>query len=135
MLILSMHGTVFKGTQEWEFFWLRFWILYYFIVSYVKILRFCKKNFLIGPVLEEVRFFRVVLGLCGMKKFFELGQKNIFLFFFIYEPFIWANTSFFEIRSINGARDGFMCQSWAKMSKFILLSLKLSQTWFRLVSD
>ncbi len=23
-----------KGTQEWEFFWLRFWILYYFIVSY-----------------------------------------------------------------------------------------------------
>ncbi len=34
-----------KGTQEWEFFWLRFWILYYFIVSYVKILRFCKKTF------------------------------------------------------------------------------------------
>ncbi len=23
-----------KGTQDWEFFWLRFWILYYFIVSY-----------------------------------------------------------------------------------------------------
>ncbi len=23
-----------KGTQEWKFFWLRFWILYYFIVSY-----------------------------------------------------------------------------------------------------
>ncbi len=23
-----------KGTQEWEFFWLRFWILSYFIVSY-----------------------------------------------------------------------------------------------------
>ena len=23
-----------KGTQEWEFFWLRFWILYYFNVSY-----------------------------------------------------------------------------------------------------
>ncbi len=74
-------NIVFKGTQEWEFFWLRFWILYSFIVSYVKILRFCKKNFLIGPVLEEVRFFRVVLGLRGMKKMFELGQKNIFLFF------------------------------------------------------
>ncbi len=27
-------GTGVKGTQEWEFFWLRFWILYYFIVSY-----------------------------------------------------------------------------------------------------
>ncbi len=74
----------FKGTQEWEFFWLRFWILYYFIVSYVKILRFSKKNFLIGPVLEEVRFFQVVLGLRGMKKNFELGQKNIYLFFYLW---------------------------------------------------
>ncbi len=130
-------GTVttwLKGTQEWEFFWLRFWILYYFIVSYVKILRFCKKNFLIWPVLEKVRFFCVVLGLRGMKKFFELGQKNIFNFF-IYEPFVWANTSFFEIRSINGGRDGFMCQFWAKMSKFIPLSLRLSRIEFSLVWD
>ncbi len=74
----------FKGTQEWEIFWLRFWILYYFIVSYVKILRFIKKNFLIGPVLEEVRFFLVVLGLREMKTIFELGQKNIFLFFYLW---------------------------------------------------
>ncbi len=73
----------FKGTQEWEIFWLRFWILYYFIVSYVKILRFCKTNFLIGPVLEEVRFFRVVLGLRGMKKIFELGQKFFLIFLFM----------------------------------------------------
>ncbi len=35
---------------------------------------------MIGPVLEDVRFFRVVLGLRGMKKKIELGQKNIFLF-------------------------------------------------------
>jgi hypothetical protein len=80
----------------------------------------------------EVRFFRVVLGLRGMKKIFELGQK-IFLIFFIYEPFIYAYTSFSEIRSINGARDGFMCQAWAKMSKFILLSLRLSGIEFSLV--
>ncbi len=26
-----------KGTQEWEFFWLQFWNLRYFFVSYVKI--------------------------------------------------------------------------------------------------
>ncbi len=78
----------FKGTQEWEFFWLRFWILYYFIVSYVKILRFCKKNFLIGPVLEEVRFFRVVLGLRGMKKIFLAGSKNIFKFFYLWTLFM-----------------------------------------------
>ncbi len=35
---------------------------------------FTKKKFLIGPFLGEVRFFRVVLGLRGMKKIFELGQ-------------------------------------------------------------
>ncbi len=63
------HRGCLKGTQEWEFFWLRFWILYYFIVSYVKLLRFSKKNFLTGPVLEEVRFFRVVLGLAEWKNF------------------------------------------------------------------
>ncbi len=32
----------FKGTQEWDFFWLRFWILNYFIVNYAQILSFCK---------------------------------------------------------------------------------------------
>ncbi len=31
------------------------------------------------------------------------------------------------------ARDGFMCQSWAKMSKFIPLSLRLSGIEFSLV--
>jgi hypothetical protein len=45
------------------------------------------KKFLNGPVLGEVRFFRVVLRLRGMKKNFELGQK-IFLFFFSFmNPF------------------------------------------------
>ncbi len=43
---------------------------------------FTTKNFLIGPLLGEVRFFRVVLGLRGMKKNFELGQKNFFFFNF-----------------------------------------------------
>ncbi len=49
-----------KGTQDWEFFWLRIWILYYFIVSYAQTLRFCKKNFLIGPRMGEIRLFRLV---------------------------------------------------------------------------
>ncbi len=53
-------------------------------ISYVKILRFYKKNFLIGPLLGEVRFFRVVLGLRGMKKNVELGQ--IFFFSSIMDP-------------------------------------------------
>ncbi len=73
----SIHGLL-KGTQDWEFFWLRFWKLYFFVVSYVKILRFHKKFFLIGAILGEVRVFPVVLGLRGMKKNFELGQKFFF---------------------------------------------------------
>ncbi len=45
-----------KGTQEWEFFWLRFWILYYFIVSYVKILDFAKKTFWLGQYWRSYDF-------------------------------------------------------------------------------
>ncbi len=39
-----------KGTQDWEFFWLRFWNLRYFFVSHIKTLRFYNKIFLIGPL-------------------------------------------------------------------------------------
>jgi hypothetical protein len=61
----------FKGTQEWDFFWLRFLILYYFIISYAKILRFCKKFIFDLTILGEVELFRVVLRLSGTKKNFE----------------------------------------------------------------
>ncbi len=61
-----------------KFFDSDFGHLRYFFVSYIKILRLYKKKFLIGPLLGEVGFFRVVLGLRGMKKNFELGQKNYF---------------------------------------------------------
>jgi hypothetical protein len=44
------------------------------------------KKFLIGPLLGEVRFFRVVLRLRGMKKNFELGQKKYFCFFSFINP-------------------------------------------------
>ncbi len=37
---MAADGSI-KGTQEWEYFWFRFWILYYF--------DFGEKNFLIGP--------------------------------------------------------------------------------------
>ncbi len=81
IVINTQSSRSFKGTQDWEFFWLRFWNLRYFFVSYIKILRFYQKNFLIGPLLGEVRFFRVVLGLRGTKKNFELGPKIFFLLF------------------------------------------------------
>ncbi len=96
---LSQATQHLKGTQDWEFFWLRFWNLRYFFVSYVKILRFYKKNFLIGPLLGEVRFFRVVLGLRGMKKKFELGPK-IFFFLLQFWTLNMTQYSFFE-NSIN----------------------------------
>ena len=37
-----------KGTQDWDFFWLRFWNLYYLFISYVKILIFYKNFFWSG---------------------------------------------------------------------------------------
>ncbi len=77
-----------KGTQDWDFFWLRFWNLYYFFVSHVKILRFYKKKFWIGPFWGEVRFFRVVLGLRRMKKNVELGQKLFYFFFHLWTLFM-----------------------------------------------
>ncbi len=89
----------FKGTQDREIFWLRIWNLRYFFVSYVNILRFYKKKCLIGPFLGEVRFFRVVLGLRGMKKNFELGSK-IFSFFLQLWTLNMTQYSFFE-NSIN----------------------------------
>jgi hypothetical protein len=49
-----------------------------FLCYLCQILRFYKKSFLIGPLLGEVRFFRVVLGLRGMRKNFELGKKIFF---------------------------------------------------------
>jgi hypothetical protein len=44
-----------KGTQDCDFFWLQFWNLYYFFISYVKIGRFYQKKILIRPL-----FFRLV---------------------------------------------------------------------------
>ncbi len=46
---------------------------------------------------------------------------------------MFANNRFSKIRSINSGTDGFMCKSWAKMSKFIPLSLRLSGIEFSLV--
>jgi hypothetical protein len=82
-------------------FWAAFLNLYYFIVSYSKILRFWRTK------IFDLRLFRVVLRLSGIKKFLFLK--------IIYDPFIFANNRFSEILSINIGRDGFKCQSWAKI--------------------
>ncbi len=56
-----------------ENFWLRFWLLYYVIVSYAEILRFCKKQiFWSGPYW--------VLRLNGKKKNFSGRMAKNFLF-------------------------------------------------------
>ncbi len=58
-----------------NFFYSDFGICVISLLVMSNILRFDKKKFLIGPLLGKVRFFGVVLGLRGMKKNFELGQK------------------------------------------------------------
>jgi hypothetical protein len=96
-----------KGTQDWDFFSsnLKFVLFLCQLCQHIKILQ---KNFLIGPFWGEVRFFRVVLGLRGIKIVFNLGQ-NIFVFNIIYDPFLFAKNSFSKTRSINWVRDGFQC--------------------------
>ncbi len=59
------------------------WDISLLVMSKYKILH---KIFLIGPLLGEVRFFRVVLELWGMKKDFELGQKKFFFLSSIMDP-------------------------------------------------
>ncbi len=49
-------------------------------VSYVKILSFYQKNFLIGLLLGEVRFFRVVLGLRGNSSIMNPKYDPILVF-------------------------------------------------------
>ncbi len=122
----------FKGTQDWEFFWLRFCNLRYFFVSYVKILRFYKKNFLIGPLLGEVGFFRPRTTR-NEKKFW--ARSNFFLFSSIMDPIYDPILVFLKIQSINCSRDDFMCWFGVKMSNFIPLSLRLRGIEFSLVSD
>ncbi len=57
---------------------------------YKPLTRFWGKNFWIGPLWGELRLFRVVLRLRGMKKIFELGQKNIFSFINpLHEPILF----------------------------------------------
>jgi hypothetical protein len=60
------------------------------------------------------------------KKNFKIG-KNFYFLNHIWSFYsIFSNNIFSKIRSINSDREGCMCQSWAKMSNFIPLSLRLS---------
>ena len=51
-----------KGTQDGEFFWLRFWNLRYFFDSYVKILRFYKNIFWLGHFWEDYAEWKKILS-------------------------------------------------------------------------
>ncbi len=83
--------TLIKGTQDWEFFWLRFWNLYYFFVSYVKILRFYRKFFFVCDIIGGVTIFpRGPRTTQNEKKFW--GRSKNFFFFLqmnpLYEPIL-----------------------------------------------
>jgi hypothetical protein len=71
----------------------------------------------------------------GNKNCYQERPNFLFIFKIIYDPLIFANNRSTKIRSINSGRDGFMFQSWAKMSKFISLSLRLSGIEFSVLLD
>jgi hypothetical protein len=62
------------------------------------------------------------------------ARRNFFSFLkIINDPFLFTKNSFSKIQSINCDRDDCMSRSWAKMSKFIPLSLRPSGIEFDLV--
>jgi hypothetical protein len=67
------------------------------------------------------------------KKFFKIGQFLYFLKSFVTLLYLLIMYRFSKIRSINSDMDSFICQSWAKMSKLIPLSIRLSGIEFILV--
>jgi hypothetical protein len=132
-MVFTIPFTVWlKGTQDQDLFGFDFEICN--ISLLVKILRFSKKKFFYWASIGGGTIFPRSLKTMRNEKKIWARSKNI-LFFFIYVPFKWANTSFYKIWSINCARDGFICWSWAKMSIYILLTLRLSGIEFSLVSD
>ena len=64
------------GTQAWEFFGLRYWNLYFFVVSYAEMLRFRLKKIFVGPLLGEIGLFCVYSDYAEQKNFSELGKKK-----------------------------------------------------------
>ncbi len=73
----------FKGTQDWEFFWLRFWNLRYFFVSYVKILRFYKKKIVEWAIIGGGTIFPRSPRTTRNEKNFELRSKKFFFFNYV----------------------------------------------------
>jgi hypothetical protein len=69
--------NVLKGTQDWEFFWLRFWNLYYFFVSYVNI--FLQKIFFDWAIIGGVAIFPRSHKTTKNEKNFW-GRSNFFSF-------------------------------------------------------
>jgi hypothetical protein len=122
----------FKGTQDWDFFCFDFEIRNIsLIITVCQNIKILQKNFFDWASIGGRWIFpRIPKTTRNEKKFW--GRSKKYFLFFIYEPFIWANTSFSEIWSINWS---IMRWSWSKMSKFIPLSLRLSGIEFSLVSD
>ena len=90
---------------------------------------------MIGPLRGELRLFRIVLRLPGIKKNFHFRQqKNLFLKSYITLKYFQL-IDFPKFEPLTTAEMALCRKPWAKMSKFILLSLRLSGIEFSLVSD
>ncbi len=77
---------VLKGTQDWEFFWLRFWKLRHFFVSNVKILRFYKKKIFDWAIIGGGTIFPRSPRTTRNEKTFWARSKNFFFSSSILDP-------------------------------------------------
>ncbi len=99
-----------KGTQAWEFFGLRYWNLYFFVVSYAEMLRFRLKKILLDHYWGRKDCSAYTETTQNEKKI--LSQVKIFFIFQVSNvPFIFANNSFSNIWSITSYSDGFISQN------------------------
>jgi hypothetical protein len=89
-LLRLRHWRALQRYTRLRFFWLRFWNLYYFFVSYVQILRFYPKKFWLGHYWGRYDFPRSLRTTQNEKKFW-VRSKFFFFFSFVnplYEPIL-----------------------------------------------
>jgi hypothetical protein len=77
-------------------------------------LRFCKKNFLVGPLLGELGLFCVYSDYAEQRIFRKLVKKKL-IFQILTVPFIFANNSFPKFDPLTTT----VMALYRKMSRFI----------------
>ncbi len=111
-----------KGTQDWEFFWLRFWNLHYFFVSYVKILRFYKKKNFVWAIIGGGTIFPRSPRTTQNEKNFWVRSKNFFLSSSIMDPKYDPILVFWKFKKLN-APGTTLCVDLGSKCQILFLSV------------